>query len=48
LSQRGGVSGSEEVGREREEIERCLGRDNAKEEEGGEVRIINVEATEKC
>jgi hypothetical protein len=47
LSQRGGVSGSQEVEREKGEIKRCLRRDNAKKEVGGEVRIINVGVTER-
>jgi len=47
LSQRGGVSGSEEVGREREEVKRCLDGGSAKEGERGEVRIITVGVTER-
>ena len=47
LSQRGGVSGSEEVGREREGVKRCLGGRGAEEGKIRGVRVITVGVTER-
>ena len=47
LSQRGGVSGSEEVGREREGVKRCLDGRSAEEGKIRGVRVITVGVTER-
>jgi hypothetical protein len=47
LSQRGGVSGSGEVGRKREGVKRCLDGRSAEEGKIRGVRVITVGVTER-